>query len=155
MFVLKSLNLIQSPKSVSLCPIIRRYFVSTDVAIFETTPFSFPSTVMSPGEDDDLLVYYVSLPVPTPTLILVKPPITWVYSRRQNPPVSSPTPAASTLDPISIDDLPIALRKGKHQFVHQISSFCSYNHLSSHSHSFIASLDSISLTNNLVGKVLW
>ena len=47
------------------CPTLRCYFVSTDVAFIETTPFSLPSTVTSPGEDDDLLVYYVSLPVPT------------------------------------------------------------------------------------------
>ena len=72
-----------------------------------------------------------------------------VYSRRQNPLVSSLTPAILTLDPISNDDHPIALHKGKHQYVHPISSFCSYNHFSSHSCSFIASLDSISLPNNV------
>ena len=27
---------------------LRRYFVSTDVAFFETTPFSLPSTVTKP-----------------------------------------------------------------------------------------------------------
>ena len=36
------------------CSTLRRYFVS-----------SLSPTVMSPREDDDLLVYYVSLPVPT------------------------------------------------------------------------------------------
>ena len=127
------------------CPTIRHYFMSTDVAFFETTLSSLPSTVMSPREYDDLLVYYVSLSVPTPAPIHVKPFITQVYSRRQNPPVSSPTLVALTLDPVSSDDLPFALRKGKHQCVHPISSFCSYNHLSLHSCSFIASLDSISL----------
>ena len=95
------------------CPTLRRYFVSTDVAFFETTLFSVPSTVTIPREDDDLLVYYVSLPIPTPTLNLVKPPITQVYSRCQNPLISGPTPIAWTLDPISSDDLPIALHKGK------------------------------------------
>ena len=99
--------------------------MSTDVAFFETTLFSIPSTVTSPGENDDLLVYYVSLPVPTPAPIPIKPPITQVYSRCQNPPVSSPTLAASTLDLVSNDDLPITLRKGKRQCVHPISSFCS------------------------------
>ena len=88
------------------CPTLRCYF--------ETTLFSLSSTVMSLGENDDLLVYYVSLPIPTPTLIDVKPPITQVYSRCQNPQVLSPTPVSSTLDPISSNDLPIALRKGKH-----------------------------------------
>ena len=54
----------------------------TDVAFFETTSFSLSSIVTSSREDDDLLVYYVSIPVPTSALILVKPPITQVYSRR-------------------------------------------------------------------------
>ena len=118
--------------------------MSTDVAFFETTLFSLLSTVTSLREVDDLLVYYVSLPVLTPIPIAVKPPITQVYSRRQNPLVLSPTPAASTLDLVFSDVLPIALRKGKLQCVHLIFSFCSYNHLSSYSCSFIASLDSIS-----------
>ena len=58
------------------CPTLRRYFVPTDVAFFETTLLSLPSIVTSPGEDNDLLVYYVSLPVPTQAPIPVKPPIT-------------------------------------------------------------------------------
>ena len=135
--------------------------MSIDVTFFETTSFFILSTITSPGEDDDLLVYYVSLPFPTPALIPVKPLITQVYSRNQNPPVSSPTPAASPLDPISSDDLSIVLHKGKRQCVHPISSFCSYNHLSSHSCSFIASMDSIFLKLSvkfyltLVSVVLW
>ena len=104
---------------------------------------------MSPGENDDLLVYYVSLPVPAPAPIPVKPPITQVYSRHKNPLVSSLTPAASTLDSVSNDDLHIALRKGKRQCVHLMSSFRSYNRLSSHSCSFIASMDSISLPKSV------
>ena len=107
--------------------------MSTDVALFEITPFSLSSIVTSPGEDDDLLAYYVSLSVLTLAPIFVKPPITQVYSRRQNPPVSSPTLAASTLDPVSNNDILIALHKGKRQCVHPISSFCSYNRLSSRS----------------------
>ena len=67
------------------CLTLQCYFVSTDVAFFETTPFSLSFIVMSLGEDDDLLVYYVSLSVPTPTLIPVKSLITLVYSRHQNP----------------------------------------------------------------------
>ena len=69
------------------------------------------------------------------------------------PPVPSPPPAASTSDPVLNDDLPIALCKGKRQCTHPISSFCSYNHLSSHSCSFIASLDAISSPNK-VSKAL-
>ena len=81
--------------------------------------------------------------VPAP----IKPPITQVYARRQNPLVSGPPLAASTLYPVPDDDLLIALRKGRCQCVHPISSFCTYNQLSSQSCSFIASLDSISLPN--------
>ena len=29
------------------CPTLQCYFVSTDIAFFETTPFSFPSTITS------------------------------------------------------------------------------------------------------------
>ena len=65
------------------------------------------------------------------------------------PPVSIPPPIASTSYLILNNDLPIALRKGKRQYAHQISSFCSYDHLSSHSCSFIASFDSISLLNKV------
>ena len=64
-------------------------------------------------------------------------------------PVSSPPPAASTSDLVLSDDFPIALCKSKCQCTHLISSFCSYDHLSSHSCSFIASLDSISLPNKV------
>ena len=60
------------------------------------------------------------------------------------PPVSSPPPIALTLDPVLCDDLPIPLRKGICQCAHPISTFCSYDRLSSQSCSFIASLDSIS-----------
>ena len=130
--------------------------MSTNVAFFETTPFSQSSTVTSQGEGDDLLAYTVSLPVPTlaPTpistasaLAQIKPPITQVYSQHQNPPVSSPTMAASSSDPMQKFDLPIALHKGKCQCAHLISLFVSYNHLSFSSYSFITSLDFISLPN--------
>ena len=137
-------------------PTLRCYFMFTDVAFFEATPFSLPSTVTSLREDDDVLVYYVSLPVPTPT------PITQVYSRHQNPLVSSPTPAASTLDPVSSDDLPIALSKGKCQCVQPISSFVlitvCYHILVLLLYPWILSLFlklSVRLYLTLVGVVLW
>ena len=131
------------------CPTLRRYFVSTNVTFFETTPFSLSSLVTSQGEDEDLLVYNIASPAPTPAPIPIKPLITQVYSRRQNPPDSGLTPTASSSNPVQNDDLRIALRKGKHQCTHPISSFVSYNHLSSSSCSFIASLDSISLPHSL------
>ena len=84
-----------------------------------------------------LPLYTLATPIvsPEPASIpaQVKPPITQVYTRRQHPPVSSPPPIASTLDPVLSDDLPFALRKGKCQYAHSISPFCSYDHLSSHS----------------------
>ena len=140
-----------------LLPSLRRYLVSADVKFFENVPFSSPPIHTSQGEADDLLVYTIASPVapsvpapvkpaplvPTP----VKPPITQVYTRRQNPPVSGPPSAASTSDPVADDDLPIALRKGRCKCVHPISSFCTYNQLSSQSCFFIAFLDSISLPN--------
>ena len=132
--------------------------MSIDVAFFETTTFSQSSTVTSQGEDDDLLVYTFSLEVPTlapipistaPAPVPIKPLITQIYSQRHSPPVSSLTPAALSSDPIQNNDLPIALRKGKHQCAHPISLFVSYNHLSSSPCFFIASLDSISLPNTV------
>ena len=96
-----------------------------------------------------MLVYTLASPAPASVPPLTKPPITQVYAQRLHPPVSIPPPAVSTSDPVLSDDLPIALHKDKHQCTHPISSFCSYNHLSSPSCSFIASLDSISLPNKV------
>ena len=125
----------------------------TDVAFFETTSFSLPSTLLSQGEEGNLLVYTLASPFvfPEPASVptQVKPPITQVYIRCQHPPISSPPPAASTSDPVLSDDLPIVLHKGKRRCVHPISSFCSYDHFSLCSCSFIASLDSISLPNKV------
>ena len=92
--------------------------MSTNVTFFETNLFSLPSPVTSSpvtslGEDDDLLMYTIASPVLTLAPVPVKPPITQVYSRRQSPLASSPTPAASLSNLVQNDDLPIALRKGK------------------------------------------
>ena len=54
-----------------------------------------------------------------------------------------------TSDLILSNDLPIALRKGNRHCAHLIIFFCSYDYWSSHSCSFIASLDSISLPNKV------
>ena len=135
------------------CPSLRKYLVSTDVIFLENTSFSQDPIHISQEECNDLLVYILASLAPAFVPPLTKPPITQVYARRQNPPVLSPPPTASTSNPVLSDDLPIDLHKGKHQCTHPISSFCSYNHLSSHSCSFIASLDSISLSNK-VSEVL-
>ena len=131
------------------CPSLCWYLVFVDVTFLENALFSQSPIHPSQGEDDDLLVHTIASPSTTLIPTAVKPPITHVHTRGQSPSVLSPTPAASTSNPVPIDDLPITLRKGKRQCVHLISSFCSYNHLSSHSCSFIASLDSISLPNNV------
>ena len=91
-------------------------------------------------------MYTIASLVAPPVSVPIKPPITQVYTRRHNPPVSGPPPVALTSNLVP-DDLPIAIRKGKRQCVHPISSFCTYNQLSFQSCSFIASLDSISLPN--------
>ena len=124
--------------------------MSTDITFFKTTPFSLSYPVTSQGEDDGLLVYTIASPTPlapTPAPVPIKPSITQIYSRHQNPLASSPTPVASSSDLVQNDDIPIALRKGKHHVL--THSFVSYNHLLSSSCSFIASLDSISLPNTI------
>ena len=131
------------------CPSIRKYLVSAHVTFLKNTSFSQDPIHTNQGECDDLLVYTLVSPAPVSVPPLTKPPITQVYARRQHPPVLSPPPAASTSNPVLSDDLLIALRNGKCQCTHPISSFCSYNHLLSHSFSFITSLDSISLPNKV------
>ena len=65
-------------------------------------------------------------------------------------PDSCSPPASSSKDPVTTNDrdsdldLPIAFRKGKHQCTYPISSFVSYDHLSSSSCCFITFLESIS-----------
>ena len=61
-------------------PSLRRYLVSVDVIFLEHVAFSSPPTHTSQGEEDNLLVYTLALPIisPEPTQVLaqVKPPIT-------------------------------------------------------------------------------
>ena len=131
------------------CLSLRRYLISIDVTFLKNTSFSEDPIHTSQGEDDDLLIYTLASPTPAFVSRLTKPPITQVYARRLHPLVLSLPPAALTSDSVLSDDLSIALCKGKRQCAHPISSFCSYNHLSSHSCSFIASLNSISLPNTI------
>ena len=131
------------------CPNLRRYLVSTNVTFLKNIPFSPYPIHTSQGENDDWLVYTLASPTPASVPPLIKPPITQVYTQCLHPLVSSPLSAASTSNLVLNDDLPIALHKGKRQCIHPISLFCSYNHLSSHSYSFIASLDSILLPNKV------
>ncbi|KAM7528232.1 hypothetical protein LguiB_031642 [Lonicera macranthoides] len=124
------------------CPSLNKYLVSADVTFMEETPYFPPSTSESKGEDDDLLVYTVTLLELIAEPVPVRPPIHQVYSRRR-PPDPCPPPASSSLDSVTSDDLPIALRKGKRQCTYPVSSCVSYDYLSPTSCSFIASLDSI------------
>ena len=93
------------------CPTLRCYFVFIDVTFFETTLFSLSSFVTNQGEGDDLLMYTISSLVPlapstpTPAPVPVKSPITQAYSRCQNPPISSPTPVASSSNPVQNNDI--------------------------------------------------
>ena len=130
-------------------PRLHRYLVSVDVTVFEDVPFSSSPIRASQGEDDDLLIYIVASPNPALAHALVQHPINQVYSHRKDPPVACLPSDPSPSDHASDDDLPIALRKSKHQCVHFISYFVSYNHLSSHSRSFIVSLDYVSLPNTV------
>ena len=139
------------------CSNLRRYLVLVDINFLENVPFSSPPTYTNQGEEVNLLVYTFASLIVSPDLTLVptpvKPLITQVYTRSQHPPVSSPPPVASTSNPILSDDLSIAIFKGKCQCAHPISSFFFHDHLSLHSYSFIASLDSI-LLPNMVSKAL-
>nr|CAD1825763.1 unnamed protein product [Ananas comosus var. bracteatus] len=94
--------------------------------------------------------------IPAP-LATVRPPIVHVYSRRLATPDSDPPPASSSEDPVttitdlaSNSDLPIALRKGKRKCTYPISSFICYDRLSSSSHYFITSLESVSVPISVV-----
>ncbi|XP_075074543.1 uncharacterized protein LOC142162130 [Nicotiana tabacum] len=116
------------------------------------------SRVTCPEEEDDILVYTVTHPVSSPTPLpqspvsldrpSEQPPVLHVYTRRQQTSEPDPLPtSASSVDPTSCVsdpslDLPIAIRKGTRQCTYPISSFVSYDHLSTSSSSFIASLDS-------------
>ena len=84
------------------CTSLLMYLVSADVTFLEITSFSQDSIHSSQGVDDDLLGYTLASPALAFVPPLTKPPITQVYSRRQNPLLSSPTQVASTLDPISM-----------------------------------------------------
>ncbi|XP_075076631.1 uncharacterized protein LOC107793242 [Nicotiana tabacum] len=112
----------------------------------------------SPEEEDDTLVYTVTHPVSSPTPLpqlpvsldrpSEQPPVLRMYTRRQQTSEPDPLPtSASSVDPTSCVsdpslDLPIAIHKGTRQCTYPISSFVSYDHLSTSSSSFIASLDS-------------
>lgn len=97
-------------------------------------------------------MYTVTTPTP--------PLVTQVYSRQKEThdtcliPISSlsnPTvlPVFPPSDPTPSDlNLPIALRKGKHQWTYPISNFVSSNHLSPCS--LIVSLDSISIPKTIL-----
>ncbi|XP_057998524.1 uncharacterized protein LOC131177523 isoform X3 [Hevea brasiliensis] len=86
-------------------------------------------------------------------------PVVHVYSRGLKIPDSDPPPAISLGDPVphtdhdSDIDLPITLRKGKRSCTYPISSFVSYNQLSSCSRCFVTSLGSVPIPNT-VGETL-
>ena len=107
------------------CPSLRRNLVSTNVTFLENASFSQDLIHTSQEEDDNFLVYTLASATPASMPPLTKPRITEVYTLLQHPTVSSP--------PLTFD---------------------SYDHLSSHSCFFIASLDSISLPNKVLKPLL-
>lgn len=103
----------------------------------DTSYFSSSPRANFKGDDDNLLVYSITSSEhnsqfdPKPASAPIEPPIIHVYSRRP-PPGSCPSPVPSvpsSSDPISNDDLPIALHEGKRQCTYPISSYISYNNL--------------------------
>ncbi|KAJ9689557.1 hypothetical protein PVL29_014974 [Vitis rotundifolia] len=123
---------------------LSKYLVSTDVVFSEDTSFfSSPTSSASEEEDEEWLVYCTVVDVPPAP---IKPPIVQAYSRRPVTIDTCPVPAPSSSDPSSDLDLPISLRKGKRQCksTNSIANFVSYDHLSSSSSVFVASIDSIS-----------
>ena len=138
--------------------------VSIDVVFSEDAPFySSPPNSESEEEGENWHIYQETIPstptdsseqphavvdlLPTPT----KPPIVQEYSRHQETKDTCPTPTSSLSDPASDLDLPIGLRKGKHQCksVYSIANFVSYDHLSPSSSAFVASLDSVSIPKTI------
>ncbi|KAJ9671119.1 hypothetical protein PVL29_027218 [Vitis rotundifolia] len=153
---------------------LNKYLVSTDVVFLEHTSFfSSPTSSASEEEDEEWLVYQVVNSRPTggqlsmvdsdaslahlgtvvdvPTAP-VKPPIVQVYSRGPVTTDTCPTATPSSSDPSSDLDLPISLRKGRRQCksTYSIANFVSYDHLSSSSSVFVASIDSISIPKTVI-----
>ena len=132
--------------------------MSQDITFFESSPFfASPSPTSKMESMEDFLIYTVSYPTSTASSDPPRPLITYVYTCRDKPPqsnVAGPQPADLLLATSSLPasassdsdlDLPIALRKDKHNCTHPISSFVSYNHLSQSTHSFVTSLDSMTI----------
>ena len=130
------------------CPSLRKYLVSTYVTFLKTASFAPSPIHTSQEENDGFLIYTISSPRSAPFPASIKHPITQVYTRRQNPPVSSPIPAASTSYPVPRDDLPITLRKGKCRCVHPIPPFALIT-ICPHIHIHVLLLHSWTLSRHL------
>lgn len=144
-------------------PVLGRYLVSRDITFFESRPFiASPSPSTSEMDSvEDFFIYTVSYPTSIASSDPPRPLITYVYTHRDKPPQSNVVGPQSADPPVAISslpasalfdcnlDLPIALRKGKCNCTHPISSFVSYNHLSQSAHSFVTSLDSMTIPKTL------
>ncbi|KAA0047603.1 ty3-gypsy retrotransposon protein [Cucumis melo var. makuwa] len=112
--------------------------------------YPLPSVSQEEEEADDLFLYTLTSPTPSPALPPAstpnRPPIPKIYSYRQQPPGECSIPKYSLLsDPGPSDEFPIALGKGKHSCTYPIASYVSYDHLSSPTCSFVKSLDFVSI----------
>ncbi|RVW46868.1 Retrovirus-related Pol polyprotein from transposon RE2 [Vitis vinifera] len=128
-----------------------RYFIFADVTFFEDSPF-FSTTSESLPVSEVLL-----LPIVSPADVVPPRPLQ-VYHRRprvaapllfaEAPVDSLPTPSASPAPALpSLDDLPIAIRKGtcSTHNPHPIYNFLSYHRLSSPYSAFVSAISSVSL----------
>lgn len=137
-------------------PELGKYLVWADVTSFEISHSLFLHHLSTKKDDDDGLVYHItcrpSADVASPRPM---PFIRQVYEWQHALLASCPTPnLSSSLNPNTFNlDLLIAIRKGKRQYAYPISTFVSTNKLSYKSHSFMASLDSVTILKT-VNKAL-
>ena len=106
---------------------------------------SRPTVGQSSMVDSHASLTHLGTVVDVPTAP-VKPPIVQVYPQCPVTIDTCPAPAPSSSDPSCDLDLPISLRKSKRhcKSTYSIANFVSYDHLSSSSSVFVASIDSIS-----------
>ncbi|GKA33762.1 retrovirus-related pol polyprotein from transposon TNT 1-94 [Tanacetum coccineum] len=158
-------------------PQLHRYLVSRDVTFHEDLPYFPVTTYRHQEENDDMLVYVSPTLVETPkqSAELDGPPLKLKDAHIDAPndvsngvPISAPNeaygksnapsdaPSGSNSPPPSPApeiNLPNALRKGKRTCRYPVSTFVSYDRLSTSSRAFVANLDSI-LVPKTVGEAL-
>lgn len=152
-------------------PESRRYFVSVDVIFFESTSYFtssgkyLSSDLICCSEGESSLSPTLPMPLSPAPISPSHSPLQ-VYQRTKNRkvvaygprdsssslevPASSPAPTLADLpNAPNLDDLPIALRRGKRTCTqHPIANFVSYTHLSPCLHFFACALSCISIPSS-------